>query len=415
MAAGLRTSDADMKAEIISIGTELLLGEIVDTNTPYLADQLALLGIDLYYSSAVGDNYQRLLGIFRRAWQRSDIIICTGGLGPTQDDLTRESIAGLVGEQPVVNQELKEELVGFSTQRGVVMTQNNTKQATLIPSAVALKNPRGTAPGWWVEKEGHLIVAMPGPPSEMHFMWINQVLPRLQRKTETVILSRTLKTFNVGESAAEARIAHLVTSMNPTLATYAKPDGVYLRIAAKAANKEAAKQMISRMESDVRAIVGDYIWGVDNDTWETVIADMLMKRNLSLAVADSFSGGILAHALSIEPSVDCCFRGGLVAKSGESKETLGISPSLLKEGDQSKIATAMASMVRSTFNADIGIGIEGYVESTESAATDHIIIAVESEKAGYHTVQSHSRRHPQMKARSGYYALDDLRTLLLSQ
>jgi nicotinamide-nucleotide amidase len=403
-----------MKAEIISIGTELLLGEIVDTNTPYLADQLALLGIDLYYSSAVGDNYQRLLDVFKRAWQRSDIIICTGGLGPTQDDLTRETIAGLLGEEPVVDSELKEELVSFFTQRGATMTQNNTKQATLIPSSVALRNPRGTAPGWWVEKDGHLIIAMPGPPSEMHYMWTNQVLPRLQKKTETVIVSRTLKTFNVGESAAEAQITHLVTSTNPTLATYAKPDGVYLRIAAKAANREEANKLISRMENDVRDIVGEYIWGVDNDSWETVVADLLIKRNLSLAVADSFSGGLLAHALSEESSADGCFRGGLVAKSTESREALGISPSLLREGDHSKMATAMAALARRTFCADIGIGIEGYVETTENAATDHIFIAIESEKAGFHIVQSHSRRHPQMKARSGYYALADLRTLLLS-
>lgn len=404
-----------MKAEIISIGTELLLGEIVDTNTPYLADQLALLGIDLYYGSAVGDNYQRLLDVFQRAWRRSDIIICTGGLGPTQDDLTRETIAGLLGEEPVVDAGLKEELVSFFSQRGAIMTENNTKQATLIPSSIALQNPRGTAPGWWVEKDGHLIIAMPGPPSEMHFMWTNQVLPRLQKKTETVIVSRTLKTFNVGESAAEAQITHLVTSTNPTLATYAKPDGVYLRIAAKAANKEEANKLISRMESDVRDIVGQYIWGVDNDSWETVIADLLDKRNLSLAVADSFSGGFLAHTLSGESSAERCFRGGLVAKSKESREAMGISQSLLEEGDHGKIAMEMAAMVRKTFCADIGIGIEGYVETTESAAIDHIFIAVESDKAGYHSVQSHSRRHPQMKARSGYYALADLRALLLSQ
>ena len=271
-----------MKAEIISIGTELLLGEVVDTNTPYLADQLTLLGIDLYYSSAVGDNYQRLLDVFKRAWSRSDIIICTGGLGPTQDDLTRETIAGLVGEEPVVNKDLEVELTRFFSQRGVKMTQNNIKQATLIPSAVALKNPRGTAPGWLVEKEGHVIIAMPGPPSEMHFMWENEVLPRLQKKTETVLVSRTLKTFNIGESAAESLLTHLVVSTNPTLATYAKPDGVYLRIAAKAENRKKAFHMIEGMEKNVREIVGQYIWGVDSETWETVIAAMLKESTDSV-------------------------------------------------------------------------------------------------------------------------------------
>ena len=403
-----------MKAEIISIGTELLLGEIVDTNTPYLADQLALLGIDLYFSSAVGDNYERLTGVFKRAWQRSDIIICTGGLGPTQDDLTREAIAGMVGETPTVDPELEEELVKFFTQRGAKMTRNNVKQATVIPSSTVLKNPRGTAPGWWVEKEGHIIIAMPGPPGEMHFMWKNQVLPRLQRKTKTVILSRTLKTFGVGESQAEELISHLVGSANPTLATYAKPDGVYLGIAAKAAQSEVAQGMILKMEADVRAILDEYIWGVDDDTQESVTANMLIEKGLSLAFTDSFSGGILARDLSEEPRTESYFRGALVASSKAAKVALGIESALLDEGDHGKIATALASLVRHTFYADIGIGIEGYTESSGGNLIDKLFIAIECEHPVFHTLQIHSRRHPQMKTRAGHYALSDLRKLLNS-
>ena len=187
-----------------------------------------------------------------------------------------------------------------------------------------LKNPRGTAPGWWVEKDGHIIIAMPGPPGEMHFMWKNEVLPRLQLKTETVILSRTLKTFDVGESQAEEMISHLVNSANPTLATYAKPDGVYLRIAAKATNSEMAQDMILKMEADVRKSLGQYIWGVDEDTQESVTADMLINKNLSIAFADSFSGGILARDLFGEPRAESYFRGALVAGSKESKVALGV-------------------------------------------------------------------------------------------
>jgi nicotinamide-nucleotide amidase len=403
-----------MKAEIISIGTELLLGEIVDTNTPFLADQLALLGIDLYFSSAVGDNYERLTGVFKRAWQRSDIIICTGGLGPTQDDLTREAIAGLVGETAVVDPELEEELVKYFTLRGAKMARNNVKQATVIPSSKVLKNPRGTAPGWWVEKEGHIIIAMPGPPSEMHFMWRNQVLPMLQHKTETVILSRTLKTFGIGESQAEEMVSHLVSSANPTLATYAKPDGVYLRIAAKAAQSDVAQDMISKMEADVRTILNEYIWGADDDTQESVTANMLIEKGLSLAFADSFSGGILAHDLSKEPRAESYFKGALVTASKAAKVALGIESALLDEGDQGKIATALASLVRRTFSADIGIGIEGYTESSEGSLTDKVFIAIECENPVLHTVQIHTRRHPQMKTRAGHYAISDLRKLLSS-
>ncbi|MFC1931991.1 competence/damage-inducible protein A [Chloroflexota bacterium] len=160
-----------MKAEIISIGTELLLGEIVDTNTQFLANELSLLGIDLYFTSTVGDNMERLLGAFKQAWQRSDVILTTGGLGPTQDDITREAIAKFLGEKAEVDEGLKESIVNYFAQRGIEMPQNNIRQATLIPSSTAISNPYGTAPGWWVEKDGRIIVTMPGPPSEMQFMW----------------------------------------------------------------------------------------------------------------------------------------------------------------------------------------------------------------------------------------------------
>jgi nicotinamide-nucleotide amidase len=248
----------------------------------------------------------------------------------------------------------------------------------------------------------------------MHFMWKNQVLPRLQSKTETVLLSRTLKTFGVGESQAEELISHLVSSANPTLATYAKPDGVYLRIAAKAAQSDVAQGMISKMEADVRAILDEYIWGVDEDTQESITADVLIEKGLSLAFADSFSGGILARNLSEEPRAGSYFRGALVAGSNVAKIALGIESALLDEGDHGRIATALASLVRRTFSADIGIGIEGYTESSEGNLTDKLFIAVECENPVLHTVQIHSRRHPQMKSRAGHYALSDLRKLLSS-
>jgi len=170
-----------MKAEVISIGTELLLGEIVDTNTPYLAGQLSVLGIDLYFTSAVGDNSARLQGVLKQAWDRSDIILTTGGLGPTQDDLTRDAIASLLGEKPTVDPQLKQNLVNFFARRGMEMPASNVKQATVIPSSTALVNPQGTAPGWWVEKEGKVIVAMPGPPGEMQYMWKIRFYPGCRR------------------------------------------------------------------------------------------------------------------------------------------------------------------------------------------------------------------------------------------
>jgi len=193
-----------MKSEIVSVGTELLLGQITDTNASYLAQRLSPLGIDLYYISQVGDNQARLVEVLGRAWGRSDLVIVTGGLGPTEDDLTREAIAQLLGEAMAVDPGLERNLREFFTRRGVPMPSRNIKQATLIPSAQAITNPIGTAPGWWVERQGRTLVAMPGVPHEMRRMWENEVEPRLrQRSGGAVIFSKTLKVIGLGESAAE--------------------------------------------------------------------------------------------------------------------------------------------------------------------------------------------------------------------
>ena len=214
-----------MKAELITSGTELLLGEITDTNSPYIAEQLAALGIDLYYSTTVGDNHERFTGVLRQAWDRSDLIIITGGLGPTRGDITREVIAGLLGEKLAVDPRLKEELTAFFTGRGIEMPENNLRQATLIPSATALRNTSGTAPGWWVEKDNRIIVTLPGPPGEMQTMWHNAVLPRLKDKSDAVIMSRTLKTWGLSEAKVDELVAPYLSSANPTLALYARADG----------------------------------------------------------------------------------------------------------------------------------------------------------------------------------------------
>ncbi len=260
-----------MKAEIIATGTEILLGNIVDTNTPFLASQLALLGIDLYFTSSVGDNYKRLLEVLRLAWRRSELIIITGGLGPTQGDITRQAIADLVDEKIEIDATLKDNLLKIYERRRQQVTSNNIKQASLIPSASAIPNLRGTAPGWWIEKDGRVMIVVPGPPSEMRPMWQNEVVPKLQKKSGAIILSRTLKTLGLGESRADELLADLLSSSNPTLATYHKQDGVHLRITAKAEKREEALVMISKYEAAVRAILGDYIWGVDEETLESVV------------------------------------------------------------------------------------------------------------------------------------------------
>ncbi|MFC1903538.1 CinA family nicotinamide mononucleotide deamidase-related protein [Chloroflexota bacterium] len=401
-----------MKAEIISIGTELLLGEIVDTNTQFLANELSLLGIDLYFTSTVGDNMERLLGAFKQAWQRSDVILTTGGLGPTQDDITREAIAKFLGEKAEVDEGLKESIVNYFAQRGIEMPQNNIRQATLIPSSTAISNPYGTAPGWWVEKDGRIIVTMPGPPSEMQFMWRNEVLPRLQQRTGAVILSRMLKTFGLTEAKVDEMVTHLLPSPNPSLAIYAKLDGIYLRIAAKADTREEAEEMVSKREAEVRAILGDFIWGVDDETQEGVVGKLLTNRGLSLAVAESFTDGFLTYNLAAASDSYLYFRGGLIANSSEARIVLGLDPGLVAGGPGAEAATSMAVLARQRLEASVGVGIEGYTEATGGAVPGTVFIAIDSEELKQHLVQSYSGRLYQMKKRAVYYALSDLMKLL---
>ena len=256
-----------MHAEIISIGTELLLGETIDTNSAYLADELVKLGIELRWVTKVGDHPGRLEEAVRRAWKRSDLTLTTGGLGPTSDDLTRESIAAVAGEKMEVQKDLLAHLKTQFEGRGIPMPPTNIKQATLIPSARVIPNAMGTAPGWWVEKDGHVIVALPGPPREITNIWENEVYPRLRTiNPEIAIATRTLKTFGITEGGLDETLSDLFTSRNPTLGIYSKPDGIHLRAIATASTEAEARALIEPMESEIRKTVGHAIWGEDEDT-----------------------------------------------------------------------------------------------------------------------------------------------------
>src|SRR5438093_8727880 len=260
-----------LKAEIISCGTELLRGHIVDTNAAWLAQQLAPLGVDVYYVSQVGDNKGRVVGLLETAWQRSDLIIMTGGIGPTEDDATRESIAELVGETMEVNPDLERQLREYMERRGRPMPARNIKQATLIPSATSLPNPLGTAPGWFVEKDDRIIVAMPGVPHEMFRMWKEEAEPKVVKRLGAgVIHTRIHKVMGIGESAVEEMIDELIHSTNPTAATYAKTDGIYVRVSAKAGSVAEAEFLMAPSEDRLRQILGDAIYATDDDTLVTV-------------------------------------------------------------------------------------------------------------------------------------------------
>jgi nicotinamide-nucleotide amidase len=352
-----------MRAEILSIGTELLLGQIVDTNANFLAQQLPPLGLDLYYVSEIGDNLQRLTQVFAQALQRSDVVITSGGLGPTEDDLTREAIAAVFGEQPRVIPELEASLREFFARRGRAMPERNVKQATLIPSAQVLPNPVGTAPGWWVERDGKVIASMPGVPHEMHKMWEEQVQPRLARRVTGggMIVSRTLKLIGIGESHAEEAVGELTHSLNPTLATYAKQDGIHLRMTAKAATRAEAEALLDAFEPTVRARVDEWVYGGESDSFPVVVGALLRERGFKLATAESATGGQLASLVTDAPGASDYFVAGYVAYSAAEKEALGVPRETIdKFGTVAQETTqALAVAARERSGADVAVATTG--------------------------------------------------------
>ncbi|MBI2909848.1 MAG: competence/damage-inducible protein A [Chloroflexi bacterium] len=357
-----------MKAEIISIGTELLLGEIVNTNASYLAASLPALGIDLYWITVVGDNLPRMKEAIERAWGRSEMIITSGGLGPTEDDLTREAIAGFLGEEMAVDEAQVKVLEERFRKRQMPMPARNLKQAMVIPSGCAIPNPRGTAPGWWVERDGRIIVALPGPPGELRPMWERQIVPRVEgRSGGMVLVTRTLKTFGAGEALVDEMVSPLFASANPTLGIYAKPDGVHLRLAAKARSRLQAETLIAPAEARLRSILGDLVWGVDDDTPEAMVGKMLKERGLWVAVMESFTGGLLASAITDVPGSSDYFRGGWVSYTAETKIEAGIDPQLIARHGvvSAEVAEAMASTVRTRLKAHIGISTTGVAGPSE--------------------------------------------------
>ena len=370
-----------MRAEILSCGTELLLGHITDTNATYLAQSLAALGVDLYFVSEVGDNQGRIVETLRRAWERSDLIIMTGGLGPTEDDLARESISALLGETMQIDPRLEAELRSMFASRHATMPERNVKQATLIPSAQGLPNPRGTAPGWLVEKDGHIIVAMPGVPREMYYMWEREVVPRLSPYTGGQIFTRILRVWGLGESTVEEQLDALLHNTNPTIATYAKSDAVDVRITAKAETHERAEQLVAEMEAQARQILGHHVFGVDKETLQSVVARHLAQRNQWLAVMESLTGGLLSSTITDHPGSSKHFIGGVVSYSPDLKVQMGVPRETIERYGvvSEETARAMARAIREQLHADFGLGITGVAgpEKQEDKPVGTVYIAID--------------------------------------
>ena len=335
-----------MKAEIMGIGTELLMGELNDTNAGWIATRLPPLGITLQWVTLVGDDLAQLTHAFQKGLERSDIIFTTGGLGPTQDDLTREAVAAAFGETPTVQAEMVEELRQYFRNRGQDMPSHNVKQAWLIPSADFIPNRNGTAPGWWAERDGKIIIIMPGPPVEMQAIFRERVEPRLKGMvTEEVTVTRNIKTMGLGEASVDEIMSEYFGQENPYLGIYSKADGIHLRVIARAADEATARRMIEPVEQAVKDRLGEYIWGFDDETPEQAIAQALQSRGKTLAVMEYCTGGFLTNAITEANDAQKHFRGGIVAFGAESMAASGVPPVLMDNHGavSQEAANAMAS------------------------------------------------------------------------
>ena len=351
-----------MKAEIMGIGTELLMGELTDTNSSWIASRLPALGIELQWVSIIGDDLPRLTEAFKQGMERSDIIFTTGGLGPTQDDLTREAIAAAFGETPIIQQEVVEDLERYFAARGGPMPQHNIKQANLIPSARFVPNRNGTAPGWWAARDGKIIICMPGPPGENQSMWEEQVEPQLAGLIEDeVTITRNIKTMGMSEGAVDEIVSEFFGVENPYLGIYSKADGIHLRVIARAKDTATAYAMIAPVEKAIHERLGEYVWGYDDDTPEQAAGKSLMEKSLSVAVMEMCTGGALANSITDNPNSISYFKGGNVAYDGAALRSCGVPGEVMeKHGVVSQeTANAMAETVRRNFNADVGIAVTG--------------------------------------------------------
>ena len=361
-----------MRCEVVAVGTELLLGQIVDTNSAWIGEHLALAGIDCHFQTTVGDNLDRIVDCMRHALGRSDAIIVCGGLGPTQDDITRQALAKVMGVSLVRRNEIADRIRAMFASRGREMPANNLRQADVPDGASVIAQMPGTAPGLICPVGEKVAYAVPGVPYEMREMVADTVIPDLQARVgvSATILSRVLRTWGRSESGLaellEGRIRELDRAGNPTLAFQASGiEGIKVRITAKAGDQPAAEAVLAAEETRVRRILGDVVFGIDGETMESVVLDLLEERGLSLAVAESLTGGLLGARITAVPGADAVFRGALVsAESSVDLARLGVPD---KPSSPEERAKSMAGGVCALFGTDVGLAATGGADRTERA------------------------------------------------
>lgn len=356
-----------MNAELIAVGTELLMGQIANTNAQYLSQRMAEIGITVYHHSVVGDNLERAVKALGIAKQRgANVVILCGGLGPTEDDLTRQVVAKFLGKSLILSDEIVEHIRGFFTYRGREMPENNKQQALVIEGAHVLDNPRGTAPGQYVEGDGVHYFLLPGPPAELKGMYQEQVYPILQRiqgEEKQVFASRYLHTFNIGESALELKIQDIIQSQaNPTVAPYASEGGCTIRLTASAPTEEEALALIAPVQAAIQERIGHYIYGVDEETLPAKPGLLLRQKGQHMVTAESCTGGLIGQMITDLPGCSDYFYGSVVAYDNSIKEqVLGVDPAVLREQGAVSAETAkqMAEGARKLMNVEWALSVTG--------------------------------------------------------
>ncbi len=348
--------------EIISVGTELLLGDILNTDAQFLAKELARLGLSVMHQSVVGDNHDRLLSALKQAAERSDIIILSGGLGPTPDDLTKEVACEFFEKELILHNESLNKMRAYFTNKGVDMPENNKKQAMLPADCVVFPNNNGTAPGLGMEKDGKHILLLPGPPRELKPMFKESAIPYLKQFSDQVIISHNVRTFGIGESAMSELVADLFNSQNPTVAPYAKDGEALLRVTAMASDEAEAEKLCEPMLEEIKKRLADYIYGIDYTCIEEAVVEMLKANSLKLATAESCTGGLIAKRITNISGASSVFDCGIVSYSNEIKrKILGVNEDDLKKygAVSAQVAEQMAKGALAVSGADIAVSVTG--------------------------------------------------------
>ena len=348
-----------MIIEVVAVGTELLLGQIVNSNSAYIGAAIAARGHDAHYQQVVGDNLDRLTGSLQLAMSRSDAVIITGGIGPTQDDLTREALCAATGREMVESEEYAEQLRRWFEARGRTMSASNLRQAQHPEGAELLPNPRGTAPGLYLEHDGVKVFCVPGVPAEMEHLVDHEVMPRLDDHGETVLMSRLVRLWGRPESEVAELLNDLyVGSTNPSIAFLAGSGEIKVRITVKAADAATARALIEPMEKEIRSRLGDAVFGADDETAEKIVLDMLRARGWTIATAESMTAGLVAASLTAAPGASDTVRGGVVTYWSESKgELLGVSD--ITRVVDATTAAEMAEGARRLFGAEVAVSVTG--------------------------------------------------------